>query len=194
MTRFWADYLPFVDFYFNGPAPTDTQFHTDIITQRWDGFADFPIYPLNVLADLNAVAGIFYVHEEYADVTLAGDPNTHLQGSNGDTDYYFFETPHLPFYGPLRSIGVPEPLIDVVEPLTIFAVELGYRRDISPWVPSPAWLIPIQNPVTVADDFVKAVGETIDNTRALLNTAPHDASTRSGANTIADVAADVERL
>ena len=62
----------------------------------------------------------------------------------GDTTYYFFETENLPLYGPLRSIGVPEPLIDIVEPLSIFVVELGYRRDIPPYVPSPARLIPVQ--------------------------------------------------
>jgi hypothetical protein len=32
----------------------------------------------------------------------------------------------------LRGLGVPEALIDLVEPLTTFAVELGYRRDILP--------------------------------------------------------------
>jgi hypothetical protein len=169
MTRFWGGYLPFVDFYFNGPAPTDTQFHTDIITQRWDGFADFPIYPINLLAVLNAVAGIFYVHEEYDEVTLAGDPSKYFAGSHGDTDYYFFETQNLPLFGPLRSLGVPEALIDVVEPITTFLVELGYRRDIPLWVPSPARLIPVHNPVTVLEDFVAAVGQTIDNTRALFS-------------------------
>jgi hypothetical protein len=169
MTRFWGGYLPFVDFYFNGPAPTDTQFHTDIITQRWDGFADFPIYPINLLAVLNAVAGIFYVHEEYEDVTLAGDPSKYFAGSHGDTDYYFFETKNLPLFGPLRSLGVPEALIDVIEPITTFLVELGYRRDIPLWVPSPARLIPIHNPLTVIEDFAAAVAQTIDNTRALLS-------------------------
>lgn len=172
MTRFWGGYLPFVDFYFNGPAPTDTQFHTDIVTQRWDGFADFPIYPINGLAVLNAVAGIFYVHEEYEDVTLAGDPATYYRGTKGDTDYFFFETENLPLFGPLRSLGVPEAWIDVVEPLTTFGVELGYRRDIPLWEPSPARLIPLQNPLQVAADFVAAVVKTIDNTRAVLAPAP----------------------
>ena len=68
MARLWGLYLPFVDVYFNGPAPTDTQFDTDIITQRWDGFADFPIYPIILPSVVNAVLGFYYVHEEYADV------------------------------------------------------------------------------------------------------------------------------
>ena len=172
MTRFWGLYLPFVDFYFNGPAPTDTQFDTYIITQRWDGFADFPIYPIVLPAVLNAIAGFFYTHEDYEAVTLAPDPSKFFVGKFGDTSYYFFETENLPLFGPLRSLGVPESLIDVVEPLTKFVVELGYRRDIPPWVPSPAQLIPVHNPATVVDDFFQAVEETIDNTAALLGPPP----------------------
>ena len=172
MTRLWGVYLPFVDFYFNGPAPTDTQFDTYIITQRWDGFADFPIYPIMLPSVANAVLGFFYVHEEYADVTLAPDPEKYQVAEHGDTTYYFFETENLPLYGPLRSIGVPEPLIDIVEPLSIFVVELGYRRDIPPYVPSPARLIPVQDPVKVVDDFFAAVDETIDNTIAVLGSPP----------------------
>ena len=93
-------------------------------------------------------------------------------GKYGDTTYYFFETENLPLYGPLRSIGVPEPLIDIVEPLSIFVVELGYRRDIPPYVPSPARLIPVQDPAKVVDDFFAAVDETIDNTLAVLGSPP----------------------
>ena len=172
MTRFWGLYLPFVDFYFNGPAPTDTQFDTVIITQRWDGFADFPIYPIVLPSVLNAIAGFFYVHEEYENVTLAGDPSKYLVGSHGDTDYYFFETENLPLFGPLRGLGVPESLTDIVEPLTAFVVELGYRRDIPPWVPSPARLIPIHDPLKVLGDFVDALDETIDNTAEFLGRPP----------------------
>jgi hypothetical protein len=172
MTRFWGLYLPFVDFYFNGPAPTDTQFDTDIITQRWDGFADFPIYPIVLPSVVNAVLGFFYVHEEYADVTLAPDPSKHFVGKDGDTEYYFFETENLPLFGPLRSLGVPESLIDIVEPFATFIVELGYRRDIPPWVPSPARLIPIHDPLKVIGDFGEALNETINNTLELLGVPP----------------------
>ena len=172
MTRFWGLYLPFVNFYFNGPAPTDTQFDTYIITQRWDGFADFPIYPIVLPAVLNAIAGFFYTHEDYEAVTLAPDPSQHFVGKFGDTSYYFFETENLPLFGPLRGFGVPEALIDVVEPLTTFVVELGYRRDIPPWVPSPARLIPVHDPAEVVADFVEAIDETVDNTLALLGQSP----------------------
>ena len=48
--------------HFNGAAPTDTQFDTVDISRQYDGFTDFPLYPLNVISLLNAVLGMFYVH------------------------------------------------------------------------------------------------------------------------------------
>ena len=60
--RFPGLYIPILDWSFNGPEPTDTQFDTVVITRQYDGFADFPLYPLNLIADLNAVLGIVYVH------------------------------------------------------------------------------------------------------------------------------------
>ena len=71
-------------------------------------------------------------------------------------------------FGPLRTLGVPEPVIDVVEPFFKVIVDLGYDRSIPPWEPTPARLIPPLNPVTVAGDLVNAVGEGINNAAALI--------------------------
>ena len=172
--RFPGLYIPILDLSFNGPAPTDTQFDTVVINRQYDGFADFPLYPLNVISLLNAVLGFFYVHMYAFDVSLAPDPTTSppYQSKNGDTDYYFFETEDLPLFGPLRTLGVPEPLIDVVEPFFRVLVELGYDRSIAPGEPTPARLIPPLNPVTVAADLVNAIGEGINNAAALIGSPP----------------------
>ena len=58
LARFPGLYLPIIDLSFNGPEPTNTQFDTVVITRQYDGLADFPLYPLNLVADLNAVLGI----------------------------------------------------------------------------------------------------------------------------------------
>ena len=112
---------------------------------------------------LNAVLGFLYVHLYPFDVSLAPDPTTSppIQGTHGDTNYYFFETQDLPLFGPLRTLGVPESVIDVVEPFFRVLVELGYDRSIPPWEPTPARLIPTLDPVTVAGDLVTAIGEGI---------------------------------
>ena len=75
-------------------------------------------------------------------------------------------------FGPLRTVGVPEPVIDVVEPFFREIVELGYDRSIPPWEPTPARLIPNHDPVTVAGDLVDAIGEGIINAQALIGSPP----------------------
>ena len=166
MSRFAGLYIPILDFSFNGPARTDTQFDTVEIDQKYDGFTDFPLYPLNLVADLNAVLGMIYVHAYLLDVSLPADDPTKspaYRGKYGDTSYYLFDNPDLPLFGPLRTLGVPESLIDVFEPFFKVIVELGYDRIIPPWEPTPARLIPTIDPGKVATDLVNAVGEGINN-------------------------------
>jgi hypothetical protein len=180
--RFPGLYIPILDWSFNGPEPTGTQFHTTVITRQYDGLADFPLYPLNVVADLNAVLGDIYVHLNDLDVSLPPDPTTSpaYQGTHGDTSYYFFPTQDLPLFAPLRTLGVPEPVIDVVEPFFRVLVELGYDRSIPPWEPTPARLIPTLDPAKVATDLVNAIGEAINNAPA---SAPAPQSTHASVTT-----------
>ncbi len=84
-------------------------------------------------------------------------------------------------FGPLRTLGVPESLIDVVEPFFRVIVELGYDRSIPPWEPTPARLIPPLDPVTVATDLVNAIGEGINNAAGPLRCAIAAEQSRAGA-------------
>jgi hypothetical protein len=172
--RFPGLYIPVLDWAFNGAAPTDTQFDTVEINQQYDGAADFPLYPLNVIADLNAALGFFFVHTYPFDVSLPADPTKSpaYQGTHGDTSYYFFETQDLPLFAPLRMLGVPESLIDIVEPFFRVLVELGYDRSIKPWEPTPARLIPPLDPVALATDLANAIGEGINNAAAIIGSPP----------------------
>ena len=163
--RFPGLYFSILGLTFDGPEPTDTPFDTVVITRQYELIADIPLYPLNLVADLNAVLGFIYVHLYAFDVSLAPDPSTSppIQSQHGDTSYYFFETQDLPLFGPLRTLGVPESLIDVVEPFFRVIVELGYDHSIPPWEPTPARLIPTLDPVTVATELVNAIGEGVTN-------------------------------
>ncbi len=170
MSRFGGAYIPILDFPFNGPAAIDTPFPTVEISRQYDGFTDFPLYPLNVIADLNALMGVVYLHTNFLDVSLPEDPTTSpaYQGTHGDTTYYFFQTQDLPLFAPLRAMGVPEKLIDVVEPFFRVIVEAGYDRTIKPWVPTPARLIPSIAPGKFAAELAGAINEGIDNARQLV--------------------------
>jgi hypothetical protein len=71
-------------------------------------------------------------------------------------------------FGPLRTLGVPESLIDVVEPFFRVLVDLGYDRTIAPGKPTPARLIPPLDPAKVITDLVAAIGEGINNASAIV--------------------------
>lgn len=167
MTRFQGAYIPFINFYFNGPAPTNTNFDTVDIARQYDGFADFPLYPLNVVSTANALLGILYVHTDYQATTLAPTPPADtMQGTFGDTTYYLIPTEHLPLLQPLRDFGAPEPLVALVEPMLRVIVELGYDRTIGPWVPTGARLFAPIDVAEVAGDLGEALGEGIDDALA----------------------------
>jgi hypothetical protein len=170
LARFPGLYVPILDFSFNGPEPTDTQFDTTVINRQYDFMSDFPLYPLNPVADLNAVLGFIYVHLYPFDVSLAPDLSTSppTVSQHGDSTYYFFETKDLPLFAPLRQLGVPEALIDVVEPVFRVLVELGYDRNIQPWEPTPARLIPTIDPAKVTADLVSAVAEGVTNALSIV--------------------------
>lgn len=173
MSRFAGLHIPILDFTFNGPAATNTQFDTVEISRQYDGFTDFPLYPLNLIADLNAVLGMFYVHTHLLDVSLPADPTTlAYQGTHGDTSYYLFKNADLPLFGPLRTLGVPEKLIDVVEPFFRVIVEAGYDRSIKPWEPTRARLIPKVNAGKVITDLANAIGEGVNDALALVGAPP----------------------
>src|ERR1700744_1860497 len=56
--------LPSLGFVFDSATPSD-DYVTNIYTLEYDGFADFPRYPLNFLSDLNAFLGIATLHGTY---------------------------------------------------------------------------------------------------------------------------------
>jgi hypothetical protein len=163
MTRFWGFHIPILDFTFNGPAPTDTSFTTYDIAREYDGFADFPNYPGNLISTLNAIMGIVYLHPGYLSPTVGLDPNDptkYLQGQHGDTTYYFIPTSNddLPILQPFRGV-ISAQLLDVIEPVLRVIIDAGYDRSIDPWVPTPAQPIPSINPFNFAHDLSVAIAE-----------------------------------
>ena len=63
--RFPGLTIPTLGATFHGATPAN-DYPTVIYTGEYDGFADFPQYPIDVLADLNALMGIVPVHNAYA--------------------------------------------------------------------------------------------------------------------------------
>ncbi|CAN5616601.1 hypothetical protein BH09ACT8_BH09ACT8_20040 [soil metagenome] len=133
LSRFPGLTLPSLGIPFYGPTPPDA-FPVTNYTLEYDGFADFPRYPLNFLADLNAGLGIIYVHTQYANLTQdqvtpvsQGGQAIELPTSSTTQHYYVIPTANLPLLEPLRAIPlIGNPLADLVQPALKVIVNLGY--------------------------------------------------------------------
>jgi hypothetical protein len=165
LERFDGAFIPSLDASFFGATPDDV-YPTDIYTLQYDGWADYPQYPLNILADLNAFAGIAYVHGEYPYLTAAQVGSaTDLPTTAGDTltNYYLIPTENLPLLEPLEQLGAPQWLIDVIQPDLTVIVNLGYG-DGPADVPTLAQLFPTDvNPITVVDNLVQGSMTGVNN-------------------------------
>ena len=146
LARFPGLSIPSLGLTFYGGTPADTSYPTNIYTLEYDGFADFPQYPLNFLADLNATAGIIQVHPTYLKLTptqvdnaipLSTTPGYYTDG--GVTHYYMLPTQNLPILNGLRHIPVVgQPLADLIQPDLKVLVNLGYGNPDFGWSTGPA--------------------------------------------------------
>ncbi len=164
LERFPGFYIPFLDVAFNGATPPNSPYPTAIYTAQYDGIADAPQYPLNVLSDLNAFLGYFFVHSTYPTLTAAqvasAVPLATSPGYTGSTQYYMIMTQDLPLLDLIRDIPYAgPPMADFFQPDLRVLVDLGYG-DIGTGsnyanVPTPASLISIPNPITVTADLAR---------------------------------------
>ncbi|OBI05025.1 hypothetical protein A5715_04010 [Mycolicibacter heraklionensis] len=172
-------------FDFNGAEPTNGGIDTFDVSAQYDANSDFPQFPINLVADLNALLGFIYTHGGYgggplpAPVGLVWPPSEPMSGPyvdeyvlgatdivrqvTGDTTFYFIPTAQLPLLSPLRTLGIPESWLDVVQPALRVMVEAGYDRTVPFGEPTPAQLIPTLDPVTFALQFAQSSVQGADN-------------------------------
>jgi hypothetical protein len=133
--------LPSLGITFYGATPSNTIYPTNIYSMEYDGFADFPQYPINVVSDLNAFAGILHVHNAYPGNPSAPPPGYNIQqlptspGYTGVTNYYMITTQNgLPLLDPVRGIPViGNPIADLLQPDLTTIVNLGYGSPTQGW-------------------------------------------------------------
>ncbi|GAY14401.1 hypothetical protein MSZK_11270 [Mycobacterium sp. shizuoka-1] len=127
LSRFPGLQLPSLGLNFYGATPPNA-FPVTNYTLEYDGFADFPRYPLNVVSVLNAGLGIVFVHTNYAKLTQEQvDQAIPLPTSSPTQHYYIIPTEDLPLLAPLRLVPViGKPLADLVQPSLRVIVNLGY--------------------------------------------------------------------
>jgi hypothetical protein len=161
LERFDGFYIPGLNMAFNGATP-DSAYPTDIYTNEYDGASDFPQYTGNVLADVNAIMGVFEDHD-YSDLTPTQVGTAVVEAVSpgaGDTTYYFIPTQTLPLLEPLVQAGAPQWLIDLLTPDLRVLVDMGYGSIGSSFgdeyanLPTPASLFEVVNPITVTSDLL----------------------------------------
>jgi PE-PPE domain len=196
LSRFPGLYIPGLNTTFDGAAPTNTGYTTTDIAFEYDPVADFPQYPINVLADLNSLVGFLDVHATYPNPYLPLPPGIPFfptalpdgytpqqlqQAMNdpanrqtyGDTTYVTVPAINLPILQPFLDIGTDtgtswaiKPLVDLIQPALRVLVDLGYDRNIPYGQPTPAGLFPTINPSTLATSLSAAVSEGIHDALA----------------------------
>jgi PE-PPE domain len=167
LERFVGLHIPILNVTFNGPTP-NTGAKTIDISRQYDGWSDFPTYPLNLLADANAIAGIIYLHGNTQNLTdptvlealkAGGNPMYYQEDPASNTTYYVIPTPELPLLMPFNGI-VPTPVLDALDPPLRALIEMGYDRS-DYGTPTPAALIPTSHPVAATMSSAPAVTPSI---------------------------------
>lgn len=160
MQRFPGLYIPFLDVRMDGSTPVDTPYGTTDVSWQYDGTADFPLYPVNLLADVNMLLGAWLLHGNYYPADMNG-PRAFPDTTVGNITYITLKPTRLPLLLPLDYLGFPPALLDLVEPALTVMVEWGYDRSISPGTPTRARLIPRVNPIKAVADLATAVVEGV---------------------------------
>ncbi len=138
--RFPGLSLPTLGFSTLGPFPTN-DFLTKVYTLEYVGWADFPQYPIDVFADLNAVAGMVTVHGGYENLTSTQINSAVVLPTQGPTTttFYMIPTQNLPLLDPVRFIPyVGNPIADLVQPVLTPLVNWGYGNPDFGWSTGPA--------------------------------------------------------
>ena len=151
----------------NLPAtPADTPYTTDIYTIEYSGASDFPQYPSNFVADLNAADGYIDLHPYllpgwpayFTPAELAGavqDP--HTSSADVATEYFTIPTQDLPLLDGLRGApGAESAYADLIQPDMRVLVDLGYNWTGDADVATPAaWTSPDID-TTAVDSYLAA--------------------------------------
>ena len=130
---------------FRFPTPLNSPYMTSLYTLQYDGVANFPLHPLWLPSDINALFGAFDTHATVpflSPTQVATAISQHI----GNMTYYFIPNANIPLLDPLRMIPIlGDPLADVLQPFLRPIVDLGYG---SPF--AMPGIIPSLSPFTFA--------------------------------------------
>ena len=125
--------------------PADTAYHGTEVIRQYDGWADWPDDPTNLIAVANAVVGMFTTHTAYWNVDLNDPRNVRYTpdlpgGGPGNVTYVWVPNDTLPL---VAWAGPFAPMLDnALRPL----VEKGYSRPVDIPDPTPPAAVSTRRP------------------------------------------------
>lgn len=158
-----GSYIPVIDY--TMPQPVESQYDTNKIVASYDGLADFPDRPDNLLADANAFVASAIVHTPAA-FTGPGDVppqniRTTVNSRGAATTTYLIPVNHLPLTLPLRYLGMSDAEVDAIDAMLQPQIDAGYSRNDNPFT-RPVSVDPVRgmDPVAILDP---ATRDSIEN-------------------------------
>lgn len=129
-TGSYGHYVPGFDYV---PRPlAETRFNVVVVTNEYDAWADPMVPSGNLLAGLNAVMAMAYLHPDAFSSDLSAVPpeniTTTVNSQGGTTTTYLVPAQQLPLTMPLRQIGVPGEAVDDLDSALRPIVDAGYAR------------------------------------------------------------------
>jgi len=172
------------------PLPADSPYQGTEVIRQYDGWADWPTDPTNLLAVANAVVGMSSTHIfGYFDVDLNDPENIRYtpdkaDGTPGNITYVFVPTPVLPL---IAATGLLAPLLNpILDPVLRPIIEKGYQRPIGPVGasatpavgpnPAAAQSGPVAQSRSVAQSAAAAQSARVDRSAAAAQSARVDRS------------------
>jgi hypothetical protein len=110
--------------------PPVSQYDTTIVYHQYEGFADPPDRPWNLLADVNAVAGVnhYHLYTEFTSQDQVVEVSSVTNSLHGTTTTYMIPATTLPLLIPLQTFGVPAPIVDHLNSVLTPVVNEGYSQ------------------------------------------------------------------
>lgn len=126
-----GSYIPVIDY--TMPPEVESQYDTNKIVAAYDGLADFPDRPDNLVAVANATAASAIVHTPAAFTGPGNVPPQNIRSTvnskGATTTTYLVPVNHLPLTLPLRYLGMSDAFVDQIDSVLQPMVDAGYSRN-----------------------------------------------------------------
>ena len=107
-----------------------SQYNTTLVYTQYEGVSDPPNRPWHLLADMNAVLGLQYLHTDtaFASTSQVVEVSSVTNSLGGTTTAYMIPTQTLPLLMPLQRMGVPSWLVNQLNTVLTPIVNEGYAQ------------------------------------------------------------------